>query len=736
MISLKRLSLLMLPAILLLLVAACGDDPTATPRPTATSAPPEPTATPEPAPDPTATPTTAPAATATPEPEAPGGPVTYTFGDFVVEDGKFELRMGETAYFGYDAEQRIPTIAGLIEIVFGPIQVGDTLSFARCRQSGSRSTKEHRLTVDLFGLDHNLYGDTGGGAIGDSDDTSNNCEFTFNEPGEFIFYDSTDPDDHGVAKVIVEGEAMAGGPTTYTFGDFVVEDGKFELRMGATAYFGYDAEQRIPTIPGLIEIVFGPIQVGDTISFARCRQSGSRSTVTHHLTLDVLGFDAVLDDGRFGADPPGGAVGDSDDTSNNCEFTFNEPGEFLFYDSTDPDGHGVAKVIVEGEAMAGGPTTWLMDQFVVEDGKYELRMGDTAMFGYDAEQRVPTIAGLIEIVFGPIQVGDTVVFGRCRQSGSRSTKEHRLTVEKLGLDHNLFGDTGGGSIGDSDDPDNNCVFGPFTEPGEYIIDDSTDPGEHGVAKFVVEGEAVMAAGVTWTIDRWSVEDGIIDMRMSDEGYWGYSAGQRDITDWTITVNVGDTLDILTFARSGSRSTIDHHITIEGLGIDEANPDRDAGTYSITFDTPGTFLVDDILDPGEHGVNTIIVLGDTMMAEPVVYTLDEIRVRDTVFELRMGDEALWGYDAGLRVRTDEVGDITISINVGDTLVFPDGLTGSGSATETHFITIDEFGIDAEIAPGADTNLGLEITPTQAGTFRLYCSAHPDPAVHGNFFIVVS
>ena len=129
---------------------------------------------------------------------------TYTFGDFVLEDDKFELRMGATAYFGYDAEQRIPTIPGLIEIVFGPIQVGDTLSFARCRQSGSRSTKEHRLTIDALGLDHNLYGDTGGGAIGDSDDTSNNCEFTFDAPGEYLIYDSTDPDGHGVARIIVE----------------------------------------------------------------------------------------------------------------------------------------------------------------------------------------------------------------------------------------------------------------------------------------------------------------------------------------------------------------------------------------------------------------------------------------------------------------------------------------------------------------------------------------------------
>ncbi|MCH8847558.1 MAG: hypothetical protein IIC32_01115, partial [Chloroflexi bacterium] len=285
-------------------------------------------------------------------------------------------------------------------------------------------------------------------------------------------------------------------------------------------------------------------------------------------------------------------------------------------DSTDPDGHGVAKIIVEGEAMAGGPTTYTFGDFVLEDGKFELRMGATAYFGYDAEQRIPTIPGLIEIVFGPIQVGDTLSFARCRQSGSRSTKEHRLTIDALGLDHNLYGDTGGGPIGDSDDTSNNCEF-TFDAPGEFLFYDSTDPDGHGVAKVIVEGEA-------------------------------------------------------------------------------------------------------------------------MAAEPVVYTLDEIRVRETVFELRMGDEALWGYDAGLRVRTDEVGDITITINVGDSLVFPDGLTSSSSNSQSHYITIDELGIDIEIPvdDGGGIQPGYTITPTEAGTFRLYCSAHPEPEAHGNFFIVVS
>ncbi|MCH7607440.1 MAG: hypothetical protein IIC94_02565 [Chloroflexi bacterium] len=345
MISLKRLSLLMLPAILMLLVAACGDDDPTTAAPTATSPAPEPTATPEPAPDPTATPTTAPEPTATPtpepEPEAPSGPTTYTFGDFVLEDGKFELRMGATAYFGYDAEQRIPTIPGLIEIVFGPIQVGDTISFARCRQSGSRSTKEHRLTIDLFGLDHNLYGDTGGGPIGDSDDTSNNCEFTFNEPGEFIFYDSTDPDDHGVAKVIVEGEAIAmSEPVVYTLDELRVRETVFELRMGDTIAWGYgdnplstDADRIRTDEVGDITIT---INVGDSLVFPDGLTSSGSNLSSHFITIDELGIDIEIpvDDG--GGIQPGYTI------------TPTEAGTFRLYCSAhpEPEAHGNFFIVV------------------------------------------------------------------------------------------------------------------------------------------------------------------------------------------------------------------------------------------------------------------------------------------------------------------------------------------------------------------------------------------------------
>ena len=361
------------------------------------------------------------------------------------------------------------------------------------------------------------------------------------------------------------------------------------------------------TIGGGIVI---PLQTGDTIRFEQVRQS-AEATTAHFCTVtgldadgnDVLLADFNLDDGRFGSDPPGGAVGIFDDPTDNCVFgPFAAPGEYLIYDSTDPDAHGVAKIIVV-------PRTYLLDQFVVEDGKFEMRMGARAYWGYEAEQRIPTIPGLIEIVMGPIKVGEAVVFDRCRQSASRSTKPHHITIDALGIDYDLSS----GAVGVRFAPTDNCVFGPFAVPGEYLIYDSTDPDAHGVAKIIV------------------------------------------------------------VART--------------------------------------------------------------------YVLDQVRVRDTVFELRMGDTTAWGYVAGQRVRTDDgatgtrtVDDITITLTLGESLVFANGLTGTAANTATHFITIDALGIDVEIAPGAQVSLGVNFTPTEVGTYRVYCSAHPD-GHGGNVFIVV-
>ena len=123
----------------------------------------------------------------------------------------------------------------------------------------------------------------------------------------------------------------------------------------------------------------------------------------------------------------------------------------------------------------------------------------------------------------------------------------------------------------------------------------------------------------------------------------------------------------------------------------------------------------------------------------IYTLDEFKFRDGLMELRMGDTTAWGYSAGETIRSGPRGDdpgrdIVVTISVGDALVFPNGLTSSGSSsTETHYFTIDELGINEAIEPGEDTNFGYTLSPPEAGTYRIYCSAHPD--AHGNVSLVV-
>ena len=149
-----------------------------------------------------------------------------------------------------------------------------------------------------------------------------------------------------LAGVAPEGNRIIVG------GDFVLEDDKIEVRIGDNPLFGYPAGTRPNT--AIVDIVM-EVELGDTLVFNRLRQSGSRSTMAHRFTIEGMGIDILLDDGRHGSDPPGGTVGDSDDPDNNFEITFTKPGEFPVTDSTPgPHGpaggdHGNAKFVVTGE---------------------------------------------------------------------------------------------------------------------------------------------------------------------------------------------------------------------------------------------------------------------------------------------------------------------------------------------------------------------------------------------------
>ena len=118
------------------------------------------------------------------------------------------------------------------------------------------------------------------------------------------------------------------------------------------------------------------------------------------------------------------------------------------------------------------PTVYELDSWVVEDGRYQLRMGLEGYWDYAAGDRLDTGGGS-EILM-TARVGDTMTFRLVRQSDSRSTKPHFFTIEGLGIDEPLAdGNLEGFEI-------------KLDTAGTFFIDDSSDPGEHGVAKIVVE----------------------------------------------------------------------------------------------------------------------------------------------------------------------------------------------------------------------------------------------------------
>lgn len=113
---------------------------------------------------------------------------------------------------------------------------------------------------------------------------------------------------------------------------------------------------------------------------------------------------------------------------------------------------------------------------------------------------------------------------------------------------------------------------------------------------------------TWVVDQFIIEDGKFELRMAGTAYWGYEAAQRisstDGDGIVMTVKVGDTIAWDIFTVSGARSSKPHTFGIAGIGLEIVPPGRDP--YEITFDTAGTFIIDDPTDPGAHGNAKVIV----------------------------------------------------------------------------------------------------------------------------------
>ena len=370
----------------------------------------------------------------------------------------------------------------------------------------------------------------------------------------------------------------------YEVAELVIEDERFELRMGTERFWGYAAEEIVSSTAPLGGIAMR-VNPGDTIRIATVRSSSSRSTRVHGITVPELGVDIEL------------APGESQD---GVEIIVCEVGTYAIDDYRDPGSHAYADIIVEERpepvVASADPVVYEIDTIVVEDNRFELRWGSEAYWGYDGGQAVFSDQGPGIVM--TVKVGDTINVGTVRRAGSRTTKLHYFTIEALGIDHAMVS---GGSI----EP----LVLEFTEAGTIIVDDSSDPGEHGVFKIIVEPAG--AGPTVYEIHTIVVEDGLFQLQMGDQAYWGYGGGDRINSNEgdgvLMTAKVGDTINVGTVRRAGSRTTKLHYFTIEAFGIDHAMVSGGSiEPLVLEFTEAGTIIVDDSSDPGEHGVFKIVV----------------------------------------------------------------------------------------------------------------------------------
>ena len=123
------------------------------------------------------------------------------------------------------------------------------------------------------------------------------------------------------------------------------------------------------------------------------------------------------------------------------------------------------------EPVEGSGTTWDIARIRIQDGNFQLRMGADAYWGYDAEARIDSNAGDGWVM--TIALGDTVALERL-ENRTDSGMNHNFTIAELGIDVAMT-------------PDQRIE--PYKlkpdKAGEFVIDDSSDSGEHGKALLIV-----------------------------------------------------------------------------------------------------------------------------------------------------------------------------------------------------------------------------------------------------------
>ena len=386
------------------------------------------------------------------EPSADG--TVFEVAEFVVEDAQFELRMGSEGFWRYAAGARVSSRAG--SGILMTVETGDTIRIGTLRSSSARSTVPHGFTVAGLGIDIEL-------APGDSQEA---VDIVACDPGRYVIDDYRDAGTHGLAEIVVEKRAPeARAPIVFAINEIVMEDNKIELRMGSESYWGYAAGDRLSSSEG--DGLFIEVNVGDTLQIGAVRTSEDRSTKDHFMTIE--GFDVnIPTTGRL-------SLREAPDVDP-VVILFDKAGTFFVDDSSDPGEHGKFEILVN--AAGPVPTTYAILEIVMEDNNIELRMGPEPYWGYAANDRLSSRQVDLLIT---ARVGDTLQIGAVRTSEDRSTKDHFMTIEAFGVNIPTTG-----RLSTREDPDQDPIVILLDKAGTFLVDDSSDPGQHGKFEIIVE----------------------------------------------------------------------------------------------------------------------------------------------------------------------------------------------------------------------------------------------------------
>ena len=329
----------LVPAIILLVAAACADDPTPTRSQT-------PTATP----GPTATPTvsyfttelvtpvpTRPRPTATPTPTpAPAAGVVYVLDRISTPDCNYELRMGQTSAWGYNdpvADARINATEG--DGILITVNVGDKLEFRRFENPTRICLETVSIVNEELGLSETLA----------PDERVVPFSMAFTKAGTFVIDDPAKPGGRGTFVIVVNEAAGSAAGVVYVLARISTPACRYELRMGETTAWGYggpeDGDQRIQAGAdpqdgrdykhiGGIEI--GPLNVGDTLQFGRFENPSRICLETVSLVNEELGLSATLA---------------PDERIEPFEIVLTKAGRFVLDDPAKPGERGSFVIVVE-----------------------------------------------------------------------------------------------------------------------------------------------------------------------------------------------------------------------------------------------------------------------------------------------------------------------------------------------------------------------------------------------------